>query len=50
MEAVTSRRYNCTTVSPSRLPVFLTVTLAVRVPPGFNVFDDSVTGDRLKSV
>ncbi|MNV67809.1 hypothetical protein D3C71_1606230 [compost metagenome] len=50
IEPVTSWRYNCTTVSPSRLPVFFTVTRASILPVLFSVVDDSAMSARLKRV
>ncbi|MOA41017.1 hypothetical protein D3C78_1629420 [compost metagenome] len=49
-EAVTSCRYNCTTVAPSYLPVFLSVTLAVTLPLRAIVGLESFRSERLKLV
>ncbi|MNG24466.1 hypothetical protein D3C84_1091930 [compost metagenome] len=50
IEPVTSWMYSCTTVSPSRLPVFFTVTLASSLPVLFSVVDDRAMSLRLNSV
>ncbi|MND99661.1 hypothetical protein D3C80_920510 [compost metagenome] len=50
IEPVSSWMYSCTTVSPSRLPVFFTVTLASSLPVLFSVVDDSAMSLRLNSV
>ena len=50
IEPATSWIYSCTTVSPSTLPVFFTVTLASSLPVLFRVVDDSAMSDRVNRV
>ncbi|MFO6484456.1 hypothetical protein ACLBR5_13755 [Escherichia coli] len=40
----------CTTVAPSRLPVFVTCTLAVTLPSRFMVGAESFTSETVKVV
>ncbi len=50
MEAVTSWTYIWITVSPSRLPLLVTSTLAVTLPSAFMVGADIFTSETVKVV